>query len=815
MAETRIGRAVLEITIDGKQYTTALAEINKKTDEAANRMRGIGQAIDLAVFREFATIASRAIGAVADKIVELGSRGADVQDVAGSFEVLTSKAGETASVMLGQLRQGVVGTISDFELMQLANKTLGTGIIKTSSDMGTLAAGARVLAKATGGTTAEAFDTLTSAMASGRTAALKQLGLFVDSKKATEDYAASIGKSVSELTDADRIQALAAASLTALRDRLRDIPPDAQDFGEKVQAAKVQLQNFWDQVAVGVSQSPVLTAGLDAIGKAFSVAFGMGTTSLIDSTVRLIEKLVIGLTFVGTAATTAASIFVTAWSALQTVVLAVETAFVGTLAVWVRMIEAIAQFGAALPGITPEMQRSAASVTALRSELDAMTVSLAQQTAEAAKGVIGQGALHAAIDKVAGGIVNVRDAMSTAQAASGPMGSAVQAAFGAIGPAAETASVRSKEATNAIRDAFFNLTRDIALDQKSGNARRLAELEFAKQAEIQKVREMKEITRDERTELEADIATKYAQRTALVNASTDSIKQMEIDLVNEIALAQTFGTEHELLQIQQQQQARLASLEQLKLTNQEAFTTLTTLVTQKYAQMTAAAQGHFVSVEQAAASAGFKTRDELEKQFAKAKSVYERMLASDKFTKSEMLKAQKAMREAEAALDEQVFLSKEEQLDTLLSSTSTILTSIFGKNKTAAIAAALIDAAAAIVKVFAQFGFFGFVPAAAIAAQTARRISQIRSTNANFAGGTSGLDFQSFGMGTPAVLHGQEAVIPQGKGHLLAGEIASAMPRGSSDDASLSRLDRIAMGIESLPITLKRAVSQGMALAAR
>jgi hypothetical protein len=44
-----------------------------------------------------------------------------------------------------------------------------------------------------------------------------------------------------------------------------------------------------------------------------------------------------------------------------------------------------------------------------------------------------------------------------------------------------------------------------------------------------------------------------------------------------------------------------------------------------------------------------------------------------------------------------------------------------------------------------------------------------------FRGGTPGLDFMEFGARTPAELHGQEAVIPRGSGHRLAGEIAQGL----------------------------------------
>ena len=66
-----------------------------------------------------------------------------------------------------------------------------------------------------------------------------------------------------------------------------------------------------------------------------------------------------------------------------------------------------------------------------------------------------------------------------------------------------------------------------------------------------------------------------------------------------------------------------------------------------------------------------------------------------------------------------------------------------------------------------------------------------------------------FGSASMQVLHGEEAVVPRGSGHLLAGEIADAMP-GGRDGMSLAVLERIANGIDTLPAAMTRAFRLGM-----
>lgn len=192
---------------------------------------------------------------IGEVLIDLGTRGAAVSDLAEGFAALSSSVGAASEQMLGALREGVAGTLSDFDLMQLANKALGAGLIKTTEDMKTLSEGARALAKRTGGDTKEAFDTLTSAIASGRTAQLKQLGLFVDSKVAVEAFAKSVGKSVSDLTDAERAQALSAATLAQLKQELLTAAPPAADFGERIEQVRSALTNLRDSIGVIVAGS--------------------------------------------------------------------------------------------------------------------------------------------------------------------------------------------------------------------------------------------------------------------------------------------------------------------------------------------------------------------------------------------------------------------------------------------------------------------------------------------------------------------------------------------------------------------------------
>jgi hypothetical protein len=219
------------------------------------------------------------------------------------------------------------------------------------------------------------------------------------------------------------------------------------------------------------------------------------------------------------------------------------------------------------------------------------------------------------------------------------------------------------------------------------------------------------------------------------------------------------------------------------------------LVNQKYAEMTAQAQGHFGTTEQAAAAAGFKTREEMQSSADQARALYNSMKGNAAFSFSEITRAKAAAKEEEMKLDDTAAKASQMLNNETVDAVVQGLQMLAGKSKAAAIAAVIISTAQAVMKTWANLGFPAAIPGAAIAiAAGAMQIAKIKSQGHKE--GTPGLDFKSFGRETVTTLHGNEAVIPQGKGHMLAGEIASALPGGSGG----MDLDRLADRIIAAPI---------------
>ncbi|MCP4299429.1 MAG: hypothetical protein GY783_02485 [Gammaproteobacteria bacterium] len=351
-----------------------------------------------------------AIAGVTAAVIKLGQRGAMVADVKDAFNRLSASAGETGAVMLGALSAGVKGTVSNFELMRLANTALGAGLLDTSEDARTMAEGARLLAKRTGGDTAQAFNTLTTAMASGRTAQLKQLGLFVDNKKAVEDYAAAQGKSVSSLTDADRAAALQVATLQALRVELKSNAPPLADFGELIEQGRVGVKNLVDGLAVMISQSPPLIAGMGAVKDMIGQAFGGDQQGLILGIVNVIERAGLMALEFGQAGISAAGFLYKGFAGIKVMVLGIGVAFATLSSTVGNAIASILEAGASVPVLGAAYKGAAGLARTAADSVAGLNASLKAQVVDASIAAAGNDAFGMGLGTLSGTLETVKNA---------------------------------------------------------------------------------------------------------------------------------------------------------------------------------------------------------------------------------------------------------------------------------------------------------------------------------------------------------------------------------------------------------------------
>lgn len=429
----RLARAVLELATeyDNKGVKEAVDDQKKlkaETEGLTAKFRAMGEDFGLSfnAIKVGAGIAISAVAAVATGIVALGLRGATVGDLRDSFYQLSESVGATGDEMLGALRDGSKGTISDFQLMEMANTTLGTGFIRTAADMRTLIAGARQLAEETGGSTAEAFDTLTSAMASGRTAALKQYGLFIDTKEALAAYSKQIGVAVADMNDKQRALALTTGALEALRQKLAKTGEAELDFGDRIERGKVKVQNFMDELALAIANSPAIAEAMDGIGKAIDEAFGDDQAERVQGLASNVDRLAIHAVGAASSIVTGASWIYRAWSGLKAVFVGLGTVLSGIVEMLAMANAGYAAIAASLPGASQATKDYAAAAAAGVEKQRKTTAELWEMTKAAASNAAGNGsvtqtldAMAAALDKTKARMMAVAGATTNATGATG------------------------------------------------------------------------------------------------------------------------------------------------------------------------------------------------------------------------------------------------------------------------------------------------------------------------------------------------------------------------------------------------------------
>lgn len=149
-----------------------------------------------------------ALPAVAAGAIELAKTGASAQLLEQRFQGLAAAAGESGDAILTALRKASGGEISDLNLQLAANKANLLGVATSAADLGTLMAIARDRAQQLGTTSTEAFNDLVTGLGRGSALILDNLGIIVDAATANQTYADSIGKTVAQLSEEEKKQAL-------------------------------------------------------------------------------------------------------------------------------------------------------------------------------------------------------------------------------------------------------------------------------------------------------------------------------------------------------------------------------------------------------------------------------------------------------------------------------------------------------------------------------------------------------------------------------------------------------------------------------
>ena len=344
--------------------------------------------------------------AITAAITALGVKGADVNDLANTFDHFAGSV-ENAESIMEAMREGTLNTVGDMTLMKETSKLLSSGTLENAEDFKTLTEAAFVLQNRGFGTTTEELGKLSSAMMTGRTRALQAEVGIIDLAKGQREYAESLG--VEKLDSYQKKLADQQTIMNTLKGIVEEAGNQERDFGEEIEAAKVKFENFMDDLASRVAASPVMMEALKGIGEAFNDIFGEKGKGAIDILVVAMESFARFVVRLGIEFINFGQGVLAVWNSIKTAVLAVETAIVYLA----EKLGNIYAFMASMAGkahlMSPE---NVAEIQDAAVQLKGMRDSLVNQTKEAYAASNGQDALGKSLEAARQALIKTHEKMS-------------------------------------------------------------------------------------------------------------------------------------------------------------------------------------------------------------------------------------------------------------------------------------------------------------------------------------------------------------------------------------------------------------------
>lgn len=296
----------------GERISSLYVEIGAKIDDLkeglAQAKTGLaGAAEGFTSLASTVTIAmgvAAAAGLVLKKAFELGAEGAQVIQVDSAFRGLMDSVGGSASI-LGALRSATQGTVSDMQLMESTTRlltgaegTLQKAIANNLPQLWAIANAASDLNPQLG-TAADMFDKITSAIQSGRTASLAQIGLAIKSTDAYNEYGDAVGLAGSKLSKEQQEEAALNAVLvkgTTIVTQASGVNDQAADSIDRMNASLANTKDAAEKkFAPGIAKAAdLVTKIITATDKANAALMKQGTAVLqtSDSYVDYLNSMV-------------------------------------------------------------------------------------------------------------------------------------------------------------------------------------------------------------------------------------------------------------------------------------------------------------------------------------------------------------------------------------------------------------------------------------------------------------------------------------------------------------------------------------------
>ena len=238
-------------------------ELVAQTKKAMGSLKKMGLAVGaiIATVKTFEVVAKKAF-----ESVQLANA---LDDQGIAFNQLAKSAGVASEEVLASMQEMTNGTITRLDLMRTASQAnlLGIGF----TEMPKLLEIARASAVATGQSLSFMFDSIVTGIGRGSPLILDNLGIILKIGEANQNYAEQLGKTVEEMTTAEKKQAILNATLIAGEDIINKVGTavDGMTRVEKVDALKTSFQEL--KTELGERLAPMAGRTFEIFTKLFDL----------------------------------------------------------------------------------------------------------------------------------------------------------------------------------------------------------------------------------------------------------------------------------------------------------------------------------------------------------------------------------------------------------------------------------------------------------------------------------------------------------------------------------------------------------------
>lgn len=186
---------------------SAMAGVNSSTNKVtasltafAGALRGLAGAFGV-------SLGVQGVVQLGKMSLELARASAQAELTEASFARMAAGVGQSSDELLEGMQKASRGVITDANLIIGANRAIGTGVANTSAELNQILEIARATGIAYGKSTTEAYGRIVEAVGKLEPELLDELGITVRLDQVFRSYAATLGVTADQLSDAQRKQA--------------------------------------------------------------------------------------------------------------------------------------------------------------------------------------------------------------------------------------------------------------------------------------------------------------------------------------------------------------------------------------------------------------------------------------------------------------------------------------------------------------------------------------------------------------------------------------------------------------------------------